>query len=137
MHNSIKPKKIAAAVIEQGDKILIAQRSNKNDGLENKWEFPGGKQEPGETLQECLKRELYEEFGIVAKVGEYITCSAFTHKNTYFEMEVFKVPSFTGTITLFEHKEIRWITRKELPNFDYPQPDLPIVELLMKENPSL
>ena len=62
MQNSQLNKKfIAAAIIENNGKILIAQRA-KNDSLLGKWEFPGGNVEAGETLQECLKRELHEEY---------------------------------------------------------------------------
>lgn len=62
---SNETKKVAAELIERNGKLLIAQRAKK-DALIGKWEFPGGKQEEGETLQECLKRELFEELAIVA-----------------------------------------------------------------------
>lgn len=129
MHNSKIIKQIAAAIIEHDGKILIAKRGKK-DSLENKWEFPGGKVEPGETLEQCLKRELFEELGIEVVVGEYVITSPFVHQDTPYEMCVFKVPSFTGTIELREHKEIRWVMPHELPQFDYPEPDIPIVNLL-------
>lgn len=131
MQNSQSPNKkfIAAAIIEQNGKILIAQRA-KNDALFGKWEFPGGKVEAGETLHECLKRELFEELNIHAEVGEYFCTSTFHHKDVLFDMCVFKVPSFTGEIKLNEHSAIAWVTSAELSNYIFPEPDLPIVELL-------
>jgi 8-oxo-dGTP diphosphatase len=63
-------KKVAAALLVNDNKILIAQRKS-TDKLAGKWEFPGGKLEPGETLEECLKREMHEEFGIEVEVGEF------------------------------------------------------------------
>jgi mutator protein MutT len=71
---------IAAAIIEKDGKILIAQRTKK-DALFGKWEFPGGKVEPGETLQACLKRELFDELGIDAEIGEYFCTSTLVHKD--------------------------------------------------------
>ncbi len=124
-------KLIAAAIIEQDGKVLIAQRA-KQDALQGKWEFPGGKVEAGESLQECLKRELFEELGIQAEVGAYFCTSTFYHKDTLFDMCVFKVPSYTGEITLNEHSAIAWVTPAELSHYDMPEPDLPIVELLQK-----
>lgn len=126
-------KLIAAAVIEKDGKILIAQRA-KNDVLYGKWEFPGGKLEKGETLHECLKRELNEELSICAQVGEFLCTSTFYHKDALFDMHVFRVPSFEGTITLNEHSAIEWVTPAELSRFSFPDPDMPIVELLQKQS---
>lgn len=126
-------KLIAAAIIEKNGKILIAQRA-KNDGLCGKWEFPGGKVEAGETLQDCLKRELREELGISAEVGDYYCSSSFYHKDSLFEMCMFKVHVFEGEITLHEHSAIAWVSVNELSNYDMPEPDLPVVERLQKSN---
>lgn len=133
MLNNVSSNKkfIAAAIIERNGKVLIAQRA-KEDALLGKWEFPGGKVETGETLQECLKRELFEELSIHAEVGEYFCTSTFLHKDSLFDMCVFKVPSFKGELTLNEHSAIAWVTPSELSNYDMPEPDLPIVELLQK-----
>jgi mutator protein MutT len=139
----ISPKKfIAAAVIEQNGKILIAQRA-KEDAFFGLWEFPGGKVEAGETLQECLKRELREELDINAEIGEYLCTSSFYlmdsttlrfahHERVSYEMHVFMVRSFQGEIKLNEHSACAWVTPEELSNYTYPDPDLPIVELLQK-----
>ncbi len=62
---------VTCAIIENGGKILIARRA-ADQKLAGKWEFPGGKVADGESPEECLKRELEEEFGIQADVGELI-----------------------------------------------------------------
>lgn len=123
-------KKVIASIIQKDSKVLIAQRAKK-DSLYGKWEFPGGKMESGETEHECLKRELFEEFGICAEIGTYLCSSFFTHKETNMEMRVYYVPSFTGDFILHDHLEIRWISIEELPLYDMPDPDRPIVEKLL------
>lgn len=125
MHN-LKSKKVIAAIIMDQDKVMIAQRAKK-DSLYGKWEFPGGKMEEGETEHECLKRELHEEFGIDAQVGEYVISSFFEHNGSSYEMRVYKVPSFTGSISLFDHQAIKWVRPEELVDFDMPDPDKPVV----------
>jgi 8-oxo-dGTP diphosphatase len=134
---SLQNKKfIAAAIIEKDNKILIAQRAKK-DSLLGKWEFPGGKVELGETFEQCLKRELLEELGIHATIGEYFCTSSFIYNSIMFDMCVFKVPSFEGEITLNEHSAIAWVTPDELSKYEMPDPDLPIVELLKNQRPRL
>ena len=127
----MKTKFIAAGVIEQNGKYLIAQRAKK-DAYFGLWEFPGGKLEGNETLQECLQRELREELDIHAQVGEFLCTSIFTIQDTTYEMHVFKVPSFTGEIKLNDHLAIAWVAADELSQYTYPAPDLPIIELLQK-----
>ncbi len=131
MHNNqTSPKKfIAAAVIERDGKMFIAQRADRGCNF-GKWEFPGGKVEAGETLEECLKRELFEELGIHAEVGDYLCTSTFQHKDALFDMCVFKVTSFEGEITLCEHSAMAWVFPAELSQYDMPEADLPIVALL-------
>lgn len=129
--NQNKKKFIAAAIIEQKGKILIAQRSD--EALNGKWEFPGGKVEGNETLQECLKRELLEELSIKVEVGEYFCTSTFQHKDSIYDMCVFKVHSFEGEIKLNEHLAIAWVTPEEMSNYVFPEADVPIVKLLQNK----
>jgi 8-oxo-dGTP diphosphatase len=63
--------KVTAAILINDDKLLIAQRKSK-DKLHDKWEFPSGKVDSDETPEECLKREMKEEFGIDVSVGEFL-----------------------------------------------------------------
>lgn len=110
--------------------FLIAQRAKK-DSLYGKWEFPGGKMEQGETEQECLKRELLEEFGIEATIGEYFYTVPFEHKEQLMEMLAFFVPSFSGEINLNEHHQVKWVKKEELLLYDFPEPDKPIIQKLL------
>lgn len=123
--------KVAAAVIEKDGKILIAQRSLK-DVFGGLWEFPGGKVELGETLEEALKRELYEELEIVAEIGSFLCNSLFVYKNRNMEMNVFNIISFTGELRCHVHQDVRWVTREELRDYSFTQPDYSVIELLTK-----
>lgn len=132
VYNKMVTKKVIASIIQWGDKVLIAQRAKKDD-LYGKWEFPGGKMEPGETEIECLVRELNEEFGILAEVGDYLCSSFFEHKGSLTEMRVYYVTSFIGEIKLYDHQEVRWVNIQHLLSYDMPTPDKPIVEKLLKQ----
>lgn len=127
----METKKVIAALILRDSKILIAQRGKK-DAFYGKWEFPGGKMEEGETEQETLARELNEEIGIHAKIGDYFCSSFFEHHGATWEMRAYFVRSFTGEIELREHQEVQWVAIKDLPSYDMPDPDKPIVKKLFK-----
>jgi 8-oxo-dGTP diphosphatase len=130
IHEMQKAKRIIAAVITKGDTFLIAQRAKK-DALYEKWEFPGGKVEAGETDHECLRRELTEEFGIHTEVGDYFCTSLFEYKGEPMEMIVYYVHSYTGEFTLYDHKQIKWVHCKELSQYDFPDADKPIIDKLL------
>ncbi len=68
---------VTAAILKKDNKILIAKR--KEGHLANKWEFPGGKLESNESPEECLKRELREEFGIDTKIGKLVATSIYEY----------------------------------------------------------
>ncbi len=132
LNNQVVRKNIAAAIIEKDGRFLIAQRA-KDDSLKGLWEFPGGKVENNESLEDCLRRELYEELNIHATVAEYYCVSSFEHNNIFYDMHLFKVYNYQGQMQLHEHAAIAWVSAMDLSNYDYPQPDLPVVELLQKD----
>ena len=81
---------VTCAIIENEGKILIARRA-ADQKLAGKWEFPGGKVEDGESPEECLKRELEEEFGIQVEVGEFITSNNHHYDHISIELLAFHV----------------------------------------------
>lgn len=125
------PRKVTAAVIEKEGKILIARR-RRGSHLEGKWEFPGGKMEPGETPEECLRRELREEFGVEAEVGEFICSSPYDYGHIFIELLAYRVKRVEGGFSLNSHAEIRWVDKKELSAFDLAEADRPIVDALLR-----
>lgn len=124
-------RSVSAAIIERDGKILIAQRS-KPGPLYGKWEFPGGKVEPGETLQQCLKRELLEELGIHAEIGDHFCTENFILNDKPCAMSIFRVLSFTGEPVLNDHMAMRWVTAEEMDNYVFPDTNLPIIQKLKK-----
>lgn len=123
--------KVTAAVIELEGKILLARRK-KDDPLRSKWEFPGGKMEPGESPEECLKRELKEELGIDAEVGEFICSSTYHYDHISIELLAYRIRGFTGDIVPVDHDEIVWAAPEELDGYDFPAADRPVIEKLMR-----
>lgn len=128
------PKTIVAGIISKDNTFFIAQRSKQDENY-GKWEFPGGKLEGKETDQECLQRELREELSIEAQVGNYVCSSYFEQNGIDYELKAYYVRSFSGTITLNEHQQCKWVTKEEFGSFEFPTPDLPIIEYLINKKP--
>lgn len=128
--NTHAVKKVIAGVILQGNKVLLAQRAGpgKLCGL---WEFPGGKVEEGETERECLQRELLEELAIKIEVAGYVGSSFFVDNGVNYEMKAYLVTSFIGAPVLHEHQQIKWVSLPELSCYPMPDPDKPIVDMLI------
>ena len=124
-------RQVTAAVIEKGDKILIAKR-RLGRTLGGKWEFPGGKIEPGETPEECLKRELKEEFDVEAEIGPLLAVSKFTYCFIPIELLAYRVKYLSGDFKVNDHEEMRWVRPSELNLYDFLSADRPIVEMLSK-----
>lgn len=124
-------RQVTAAVIEKDGKILIAQR-RKGSTLGGKWEFPGGKVEPGETAEACLKRELREEFSIECEVGKFIIASNFRYCLVPIELLAYRVKHISGEFKLNEHDQILWVDPSQLCTYEFMPADKSIVELLVR-----
>lgn len=128
---NLNRKKVIASVIERDGLFLLAQRG-KQDSLYGKWEFPGGKLEGCETDEECLARELNEEFGIHATIGKHLYDVPFEHKDTPYVMRAYHVPFFEGELELKEHLQIHWVSVNDLTSYSVPEPDKPIITYLQE-----
>lgn len=124
--------RVVAAVIERGDEILIGQR-RAGDRFQFKWEFPGGKIEPDEDPKEALARELREELGIEAEIGEEL--SRYEHQypgKTAILLMFYRVTAFTGEPVNHVFESIRWETRARLPEMDFLDGDVDFVRRLAR-----
>ena len=120
-------KQVVAAIIMQHGKILICQRT-KHQALPLKWEFPGGKIETGEQPRDALRRELDEELGIDATIGDEVSRIRHTYKNGgAVELRFFVVHEYRGEIENRIFKDVRFVDRSELPDFDFLDADLELV----------
>jgi len=128
---SKEPINVTAAIIEREGRFLIAKRK-KGKHLENKWEFPGGKVELGESHEECLRRELKEEFGITAKINNFVAESIFDYGDRMIRLLGYHVEYISGDFKLNVHDEIKWILPDEFDKFDFAEADLPLVEKVSK-----
>ncbi|MEH0868686.1 pyrimidine (deoxy)nucleoside triphosphate diphosphatase [Serratia liquefaciens] len=108
---------VVAAIIEKNGKILLAQRDADSDqaGL---WEFPGGKVEAGESQPQALARELDEELGIVASVGNYVASNTWEQTERVIRLHAWRVEAFSGELQNRCHADFVWITPEQA--FDYP-----------------
>jgi len=122
---------VVAAVIEQGGRILVAQR--KNEGPHAlKWEFPGGKVEAGETPEAALRRELEEELDIDARVGRELSRYEYAYPGRAPILLIFySVASFTGEPRNLAFEKIEWTPRDRLTDFDFLEGDTEFIRLLV------
>ena len=124
--------RVVAGVIEQGDRILIGQR-RAGDRFQFKWEFPGGKIEPDEDPKEALARELLEELGIRAQIGEEI--ARYEHQypgKTAILLMFYRVLAFEGDPVNHVFESIRWESRMKLPDYDFLDGDVDFVRRLAR-----
>ena len=121
-------KRVVAALIVKGDRILACQRT-RHQPMPLKWEFPGGKIEEGEQPRAALRRELEEELGIVATIGDEVARIHHQYPSGgSVELRFFEVRQYEGEIENRIFREIRWVTRRELLELDFLEADRTLVE---------
>ncbi len=121
----------AAAIIRDG-KVLIAQRQ-PGSHMEYRWEFPGGKLEPDETPEECIIREIKEEMDIDIEVVDIYKVVKFKYEEKDILLLCYLCRLLKGDGKALECNDFRWVTKDELPDFDFVPADLPIVEKLIND----
>jgi 8-oxo-dGTP diphosphatase len=123
-------KRVVAALIFQNEKILVCQRT-RHQVMPLKWEFPGGKIEDGEQPRDALHRELEEELGIDAVIGDEASRIVHTYPNGgSVELRFFAVREYRGEIENKIFKDVQWAERQELPSYDFLEADLGLVKEL-------
>ena len=106
--------KVTAAIFRNGDKVLLMRRA-PGQPLAGTWEYPGGKFEDGEDGPTCLHRELYEELGIDAQIGDLITIAKHTtDSGKVIEMYAYEIKSYNGEIQLRVHDDMHWVLFSDL-----------------------
>lgn len=126
------PLQVVAAVIERDGLILIGQRRRDASKHPLKWEFPGGKVEPGETARGALVRELREELAIEATIEAEIESYVFSYpgSNRATWLLFFHVTEFSGVPQNLDFEQILWVPRAVLPDYDFLEGDVAFVQRL-------
>jgi 8-oxo-dGTP diphosphatase len=128
----MKEVHVAAAVILREGKILCVQRSeNKLEYISKKWEFPGGKVESSEELENTIMREILEELKVSISVEDFLVQVYHEYPDFRLKMDTFICKIENGEPTLTEHIDLKWLFPSELSTLDWAAADLPIVEKLM------
>ena len=121
-------KQVVAALIIDGDKILICQRT-RHQPMPLKWEFPGGKVEPEERPEDALRRKLEEELGIRATIGPEVATIRHRYENgNAVELHFYVVERYAGEIQNRIFRDVRWATRKEMLDYDFLEADIAFVK---------
>jgi 8-oxo-dGTP diphosphatase len=128
----VKTVEVAAGLISCGGRYLIAKRK-PGVHLAGLWEFPGGKRETGESLEECLQRELLEELNIRVDVPIPFRIIRHDYGEHMIELHFFRCAIEAGQPLPVDCAELRWVYPHELTTFQFPPADRPIIEALQDQ----
>ncbi len=120
---------VAAAIIRKNGKILLARRA-KGEKLQGYWEFPGGKVELGETIQQCLEREILEEFNVSIRTGEIICSANYIYEHGSFNIIAIEATLLSYDLRLTVHDCIEWSDPQSLLHYQLLPADVSIAEFL-------
>ncbi len=130
---------VAAGIIWKGSELLISKRP-RGSHLGGLWEFPGGKLKEGESLKECLRREILEELGLCVNVSNVVLSMDHEYEHKKVSLHFFDCLWKGGKPRALGCEEFRWITPACISTFQFPPPDLQVVQLIQRRatnsNPS-
>ncbi len=121
---------VTAAVVERGGLVLVARRL-AGSHMGGRWEFPGGKCEPGERARDCLERELNEELGVGAVVHEEIYRTTHAYDDRVLDLRFFRC-DLAGEPRPLLGQELRWVARRDLRTLEFPPADHELVQRLAR-----
>jgi 8-oxo-dGTP diphosphatase len=126
----VSPRAVVAALIWRSNQLLICQRK-MDDAFPGKWEFPGGKLEPGEVPRDGLARELFEELNIRARIGREVWQTEHQYPGRApVHLLFFEVTEFAGEPENRVFEQILWVAPGELGGYDFLDADQPLIALL-------
>ncbi len=122
---------VVGAVIIRGGLVLCVQRG-PHGSLPGRWEFPGGKVEPGEEPAAALAREIGEELLCRVEVGDKVTTTSHDHEFGTVKLTTYYCELLSGTPTLTEHSQLRWLPGPGLTSLDWAPADVPAVMRIVR-----
>jgi 8-oxo-dGTP diphosphatase len=120
---------VAGVISDARDRILLARRTEGRD-LAGLWEFPGGKVDPGETPEQALVRELREELGIDARVGDAVIVVPQQYPHKRLRLDVRRIDGWSGTVKGLDGQALAWVPPHKLASYAMPDADRPVVAAL-------
>jgi len=120
---------IAAGIISRGAKVLITKRL-PNEHLGGYWEFPGGKLQETESLEQCVQREIKEELGLEIKVKAKIGTWSYSYPDRDCELNFFLCDILEGEPIAKKGQEWRWIDRLDLAKYKFPPANTEVIKIL-------
>jgi len=125
-------KEVSAAIIIENDKVLLTRRA-PNEKLAGYWEFPGGKREAGENIEECLVRELKEELDIEVGAFEIFGASEYQYDGGSILLIGVRARILNGTPTLSVHDAFEWVPLSLVHQYKLAPADIPLANKLLEE----
>lgn len=122
----MKTVQVVAAAIREGGRIFVTQRGY--GPYRDKWEFPGGKIEPGETPEQALIREIREELNTTVEVGDFIGHVEYDYPEFHVSMDCYFCTVLSGRLELVEHEAAKWLLPEELDSVDWLPSDRNLVD---------
>ena len=119
---------VAAALIVRGGEVLICQR-RPDQPMALQWEFPGGKIEAGESPEQALARELNEELGITARIGDHVTHIRHNYRHGgAVDLQFYAVNEFSGELENRIFHQLKWVKLEDLPAYDFLAADRDLIK---------
>ena len=131
--SSKKQITVTAAIIWQDGKILITKRP-EGKHLEGMWEFPGGKKEETETLEECITREIREELGVDIKPGKLLLTVNHEYKSKVVELHIFECALINGSPIPLEGQDMKWVKPEDMRDYTFPPPDIEVIAFIRSKS---
>ena len=125
----MKQIEVVAAIIHDDEGRIFATQRGYGE-WKDWWEFPGGKMEPGESPQDALKREIWEELSTEIKVNEYFCTVEYDYPQFHLTMHCYLCSLITEALNLNEHEAARWLAKCELDSVNWLPADKSIIEQL-------
>lgn len=126
----IPHKMIGVAVIWNEEGLVLIDKRKPDGLLGGLWEFPGGKVEPGETVQACIQREIHEELGIEIEVRDRVITIDHAYSHFKVTLDVFNCGLIRGVPSAIECDEVRWVTLEEIEHFPFPKANEKIIDAI-------
>lgn len=128
----LKHKQIGVAVINNHQGKILIDRRKQSGEMGGLWEFPGGKIEPGESIEECIEREVKEELDIDIAVGDRLTTITHAYETFKVTLYVHNCQHLKGEPQPLECEEIHWVEPAQMNQYQFPQANTQIINLLQQ-----